>query len=358
MRLSVIGLRGFPMIEGGVEKHCESLYPRLEEDIDITVYRRKPYVKSSLSYERIKFIDLPSTTIKGFETLFYSFLASVDALFKKPDIVHYHNIGTSLFTPILKLRNIPVVVTYHSANYEHEKWGYFAKTLLKISEKIAFMTADKIVFVNKFQMEKCDQKVRKKAIYIPNGINEMDISQDTDYLKEIDVEPGKYILSVGRITPEKGFDVLIKGYKNANGQEYKLVIAGGVEHENAYLQKLQELSDGMDVVFTGFVYGEKLQQLYSHAGLFVLASRNEGFPLVLLEAMNYRLDVLVSDIPGTHLVSLDKDDYFKCGDYNELADKIGMRLKKTRARDYDLSEFNWNTIALEMSKVFHEVAGK
>lgn len=358
MRLSVIGLRGFPMIEGGVERHCESLYPKIRGDIDITVYRRRSYVTDNRFYNHVSFIDLPSTRIKGLEPVLHSFISSINALFRKPDLVHYHNIGPALFSPIVKMRKIPVVLTYHSPNYEHDKWGAFAKKLLKFSESVALKTADKIVFINSFQMDKYSDEIKRKSVYVPNGINDLPISPNTDFLKKHGLDKGKYILSVGRITPEKGFDTLIKAYNLAEKNGYKLVIAGGVEFENSYMKELEELSKGENVVFTGYTFGDNLHQLYTHAGLYVIASNNEGFPLVLLEAMKYGLDILASDIPATHLVDLDAEDYFARGNYESLAKKISQRTKEPKKRNYDLSKYDWNEVAETMSDVFHEVAGK
>lgn len=358
MKVSVIGTRGFPMIEGGVEKHCESLYPLIEKDIYIQVYRRKTYVvETKSSYDNITFIDLPSTRIKGFETVFHSFIASISALVKKPDVVHYHNIGPALFSPIIKLRKIPVILTYHSPNYEHKKWGKFAKKLLLFSERIALKTADKIIFVNSFQMEKYDQEIYDKSVFVPNGINKMVQTTNTDYLDKIGVTKGKYILSVGRITQEKGFDTLIRAYKEAQKGEYKLVIAGGVEFENVYMEELQRLAMNEEVVFTGYVFGENLAQLYANAALYVLASNNEGFPLVLLEAMSFGLPVLVSDIPATHLVELQESDYFERGNYKDLSIKISNKLQNLNYKEYDLKKFNWKEIAKEMSNIFYEFRG-
>lgn len=357
MNLSVIGLRGFPEIEGGVEKHCESLYPKMDNDIKITVYRRKPYVKSNGKFDNIYFVDLVSTKIRGFETFFHSFISSISVFIKKPDVVHYHNIGPALFSPIPKIRKIPVVLTYHSANYEHDKWGWFARKLLRYSERVALKTADKIIFVNKYQMEKYDGNIRKKSLYLPNGINDLPLSSNTNYLDEIGVEKEKYILSVGRITKEKGFDTLIKAYKLAQKNGFKLVIAGGVEFENNYMKELRELGKGVDVIFTGYTYGDKLYQLYTYAGLYVLASRNEGFPLVLLEAMKYGLDVVVSDIPATHLVDLKKEDYFEVENPEMLAEKISERVKSVKHRKYDLKKYDWNELARQMSSVFRQVIG-
>lgn len=353
MKVCVIGTRGFPRIEGGVEKHCESLYKVLGKNNSIVVYRRRAYVKSSEQFDGIKFVDLPSTRIKGVEAVIHSFLATLKTIKMRPDVVHIHNIGPALFSFMFKWFKIPVVLTYHSANYEHKKWGRFAKAVLKLSEKIALKNADKIIFVNKYQMRKYNKLIQCKSVYIPNGINHMVYTSDTSFLSKINVEKGKYILSVGRITPEKGFDTLIKGfYEMPEHKDYKLVIAGGVEFESGYMESLKALCKDDRVIFTGAVYGENLAQLYTNASLFVLASNNEGFPLVLLEAMSYGLDVLVSDIPATRLVKLRKEDYFSKGDFKRLSQGIMDRVKNPKKRNYELSEFNWNNIAQSVEDVY------
>lgn len=332
------------MIEGGVEKHCESLYPLMGNDVSVTVYRRKPFVTEPGQYPNIRFVDLPSTKIKGVEAFLHSFLATVHALFSKPDVVHYHNIGPALFCPLLKFRKIAVVLTFHSPNYEHDKWGRFAKGLLRFSEKIALNAADKIIFVNRFQMEKYESKIRDKSVFIPNGVKTPLIPENDNYLREIGVTKGKYVLSVGRITPEKGFDILIHAFKKAKPNGYKLVIAGGVKFETAYMDWLKTIGDDEDIIFTGNVFGDSLAQLYANAGLYVLSSNNEGFPIVLLEAMSYGLDVVVTDIPATRLFDLDENDYVAVGNADQMAEKIAQRLQHIASRKYDLSQYDWKTI--------------
>ena len=359
MKICVLGTRGFPNVEGGVETHCHALYSTLTETAgnSIIVYRRKPYVSPNDRVEGIQFVDLPSTKIKGFEAVLHSFLATVHAAFTRPDIVHIHNIGPALFSPILKLFNIKVVLTYHSANYEHSKWGSFAQKLLRLSEKLAFSCADRIIYVNRFQMEKAPEQVRKKSIYIPNGIAPPIITDNTDYLERIGLEAGKYVLSVGRITPEKGFDTLIKAFTSTMPEGIKLVIAGSVGTEQAYMQSLLKLAEATPVVFPGYVRGEPLAQLYSNAALYVLSSNNEGFPLVLLESMSYGRDVLVSDIPATRLFTLDEEDYFPVGDHESLGKKLMERLSSnSHSRCYELDEYNWQQIAAQVLEIYCEAA--
>lgn len=354
MKICVFGTRGFPNIQGGVEKHCEALYPLLAKDNEIIVFRRRPYViNKAVSYPNIRFIDLPSTTIKGFEAVLHSFLATIYTLFLRPDIVHIHNIGPAMFAPILKLFRQKVVLTYHSPNYEHKKWGWFSRHLLLMSERIALTCSDAVIFVNKFQMEKFDEKIRQKSYYVPNGIPQITNGMACDYIRTLGLVPDKYIVAVGRITPEKGFGYLIDAYKQLGHTDMCLVIAGGVEAESAYGKELRQQAEDANVVFAGFVQGERLEQLYNNARLYVLSSVNEGFPLVLLEAMSYGLDVLVSDIPATHLVELDEDDYFEKANIDDLTVKLKKKLAApTTKRTYRLDEFDWQKIANKTGKIF------
>ena len=358
MKVCVVGTRGFPGIEGGVEKHCECIYPLLQEKAEITVFRRKPYVQKDQECPGIQFVDLPSTMIKGVEALLHSFLATVCAIARKPDVMHYHNIGPALFSLLPKLFGIPVVMTYHSPNYEHKKWGFFAKNLLKFCEWVALHCSDRIIFVNRFQMQKYPAWILEKSVYIPNGIQAPVLSGRMDCLKKYDLEPGRYILSVGRITPEKGFHTLVRGFRTAELEGVKLVIAGGVEAESGYMTQLRTLSAGLPVEFTGAVFGEELAQLYANAALFVLASENEGFPLVLLEAMSHKRNVLVSDIPATRLVDLSPGDYFPSGDWDVLANSLRQKLKEDPVRNYDLSGFDWQTVAESVMNMYRELVSR
>ena len=348
MRIAVIGTRGFPDIQGGVERHCECLYTRFGAAIDaIKVYRRRPYLSSvskSAQYSRISFVDLPSTRIKGFEAVFHTFLCCMHLLFNRVDVVHIHNIGPGMFTPLLRLFGFKVVITYHSPNYEHKKWGAVAKMILRISEALSFGFANKIIFVNKFQMAKAPESIQKKAVYIPNGIDSATRSENADYLEKIGAIKGEYVLGVGRLTPEKGFEYLVETVNQLDSVK-QLVIAGAADHGDSYFEHLKSLDVNNKVIFAGFVGGENLRQLYSHARLFVLSSENEGFPLVMLEAMNFGLPMVVSDIPATHLVELPSECYAKKCDVDSLAKGIEHMYHKQQRCEYDLTEYNWESVA-------------
>ena len=356
MRIYVYGTRGFPLVQGGVEKHCENLYPRIAKEAEVIVYRRKPYIALSknANYPGIRFVDLPSTRIKGFETVFHSFLSMLHILMQPAGIVHIHNIGPALFAPVFRLFGRKVILTYHTANYEHEKWNSAGRALLKISEKIALKYANIIIFVNRYQMLKFPAHIAGKSCFIPNGVEQPELSTSTGYVEKWGLEDAKYLLAVGRITPEKGFDILINAFLSIE-TKYKLVIAGKTETEKNYFKQLTDLIDKQRVIFTGYVYGEELSQLYTHAALFVMPSISEGFPLVLLEAMSYRLPLIVSDIPATRLIALPPECYFTVGNVNALKEKLIFFLQGSKRVTYDLSPFDWDKIAEQTFSVIARV---
>ena len=253
MQIGVFGTRGFPGIQGGVERHCECIYPRMarQQDVRVTLYRRRPYVHSGATYAGITFRDLPSTRIKGIEAFLHSFLAALDCLRRRPDVVYIHNIGPGFFAPLLRLFGLRIVLTYHSANYEHSKWNAVERAFLRLCEAIALSTAHAIVFVNRFQMEKYADSIRRKSHYIPNGIDAPAPTPCTAYLDQHGLTPGHYLLAAGRITHEKGFDLLIDAYINTC-TDCQLVIAGGVESEQVYARRLRDAADPQRVVFTGY----------------------------------------------------------------------------------------------------------
>lgn len=359
MRLFVFGTRGFPNIQGGVEKHCENLYPLIAKNFPLTVFRRKAYIdkRNDWTYPNIRFIDFISTKIKGFESFFHSFLCALYCFIHPPHIVHIHNIGPGIFVPLLKLIGIKIVLTYHSPNYEHKKWGAFAKFILKTGERFSLKGADAIIFVNKYQMGLYPAKIQRKSYFIPNGIKQHSRSLETDFIERLDLDKQKYILAVGRITQEKGFDYLIEAYASSTFKNsYKLVIAGGIDHNSPYAKTLIQKAKKTQVVLAGYTDGENLRQLYSHAKLFILPSYNEGYPLTLLEAINYHLPILASDIPGNRQLELPDNIYFPVADKEALINKIKAVLDSNdTVYNYQQHLYTWNEIANETISIYKKI---
>lgn len=352
--IAVIGLRGFPNIQGGVEKHCEALYTRLPQQ-KFRVYRRKPYIvdKADGRYPNIAFTDLPSTKIAGFEAALHTLLAALDCAWRRPQTVHVHNIGPGLFIPLLKLFGLNVVMTYHSTNYEHAKWSPLAKKILRLGEKLSMRWADRVIFVNKKKYDELHPIYPDKTYFLPNGVNPMTPAETTDFIQSLGLTPGSYLLSVGRLTPEKGFDSLIQAI-NSLPENLQLVIAGGSDNDDTYARKLKDLDTRNRVIFTGNVQGTQLSELYTHARAYILSSINEGFPLVLLEAMQHHLPILASDIPASHLPGI--TNFFHPASPSSLAAAIPPFLAEADAHprvNYDMTPYDWSAIALRTLPLLH-----
>ena len=359
MRVCVIGTRGFPY-QGGVEKHCECLYPELAQQCQITILARKPYVPKKQCCRGVKIVPLWSPKTKGIEAFFHSIWAGIQSLYRHPDLIHIHNIGPAIVAPFLKLFGLKIVLTYHSPNYLHAKWGIFARSILRLAERLAVRISDAIIVVSETNKKLLRQKYGGIDVHvITNGIEIQDRNNSSSYLAKIGVQKNKYVLAVGRLTQEKGFCDLIEAFRNID-TDWKLVIVGGSDNKTAYSKELKKQAlDCKNIVMTGFIVGEPLEELYSHAGLFVLPSYHEGFPIVLLEALSYGLSVLASDIPPNKEVGLDKEQYFKVGHTEKLKEQIVFWMNHPLTENKRVSQiervrdkYSWERIAVETLEVY------
>lgn len=362
IKVIVLGTRGIPDIQGGVETHCQELYPRIaKKGYDITVITRTPYIKNRTitSYNGVKLKHIYAPRKKSFEAIVHTCLGILYAKFNKADILHIHAVGPSLLTPFAKLLRLNVVVTNHGPDYERKKWGKFAKAILRIGEKLGSLYADRIIVISEVIKRVISEKYNKKDSYlIYNGVNLPDKSDKTDYLNSLGLIPKKYIIGVGRFVEEKGFHDLINAYKNIK-TDVKLVLVGDSDHETEYSRKLKISAKNNNVILTGFIKGDSLNQIFSNAGLFVMPSYHEGLPIALLEAMSYDLDILASDIPANLELNLNHINYFITGNIEDLKRKLSSKLTEHHQVDNYINiiknKYNWESKALETINVYQSL---
>ncbi|MCD7816593.1 MAG: glycosyltransferase family 4 protein [Bacteroides sp.] len=362
MKLVVTGTRGIPNIMGGVETHCEELFPRIAaKGIDTTVIRRQSYVHDSLSeWEGVKLIDIDTPKKKSFEAIIHTFKAIIKAKALGADIVHIHAIGPALLTPLAKLLGMKVVFTHHGPDYDRDKWGFAAKTMLKLGERMGTMFANEVIVISNVINDILVHKYRRKDCHlIYNGVPRPNICDYPEYFKELGIEKGRYILGMCRFVPEKNLHHLVEAFSKINTQGCKLVLAGDTDFEDDYSRNLKKMAKEYGVILTGFVKGKKLHSLLTHALCFVLPSSHEGLPIALLEAMSYNLPVIVSDIPANKEVGLNESDYFKVGDVKELSIKLQeMVIENYHHIKYDMSKYDWNIIANQVEEIYKRLITK
>lgn len=360
MRIVVTGTRGIPGIQGGVETHCEELYPLIaDEQHEITVVRRSGYAIdcSVKKYKQVAIKDIKVLRSKHLEAFLHTFLAVLYARRVRTDIVHIHAVGPALMTPLVRLLGMKAVVTHHGPDYDRAKWGRIARWILCIGEKLGVRYANHVIVVSEHIRQMMQQKypTKKNITLIHNGVSTPLETSGTEYLHSLGLTEYNYILAVGRFVKEKGFDMLIETFKQLSPSSMKLVIAGDADYQDEYAQKLKETCRKQEnICLTGFIKGDKLAQLYTYAQMFVLPSAHEGLPIVLLEAMNYGCPVLASDIPANKEVGLPDECYFESGNFNDLQQALKDRVKKVqKARvSYNLSPYDWQNIARQTKEIY------
>lgn len=379
MKIVVAGTRGIPGIQGGVETHCEELYPRIASlGHTVTVIRRSCYLtdvqkqpeqadtsgKKWQMYKGVRLLDVFAPRRKSIEAIVHTFLAVLAARRLRPDVLHIHAIGPSLMVPLARLLGMKVVTTNHGPDYDRGKWGRLAKKVLRTGEKWGAKRSNRVIVISKVISDILASNYgRTDTHLIYNGVPEAHKSANTDYLDSLGLQQGGFVLALGRFVPEKNFHLLVKAWEQSGlaAKGYKLVIAGDADHEDEFSRTLKRDAAQAGVVLTGFIKGERLCQLLTHARLFVLPSSHEGLPISLLEAMSYSLDVLVSDIPANKIAQLSADDFFHLemseGSEQGNIDRLSAGLVRKMSagnicRTYDLSPYNWDHIAQQTLQVY------
>ena len=277
--------------------------------------------------------------------------------------MHIHAEGPAFFCWLPKLFGKRVVVTVHGLDWAREKWREsFASEFIRRGEKNAVKYADEIIVLSKGVQDYFKDTYNRETHFIPNGVNRPEIREADLITEKFGLIKDSYILFLGRLVPEKGIRYLVEAFKNVKTNK-KLVIAGGSSDTDSFMKELKELAKGDDrILFTGFVQGAMLDELYSNAYIYTLPSDLEGMPLSLLEAMSYGNCCLVSDIPECAEVVEDKALIFKKSDVKGLQEKLQdacdhpelvMKMKK-QAADFICKKYNWDDVVEKTMNLYRK----
>ena len=362
LKVAMIGHKRIPSREGGIEIVVEELSTRMvKKGIKVTCYNRKgkhaldksQKVNHIKEYKGVKLKSVLTIDVKGLAAMTSSFFGAIKILFSKNNIVHFHAEGPCAMIPIIKFfSKKKIIVTIHGLDWQRAKWGGFATKYIKFGEKMAAKYADEIIVLSENVKMYFKDTYNRETNFIPNGVNKPEI-KDANIIKDkINLAKDSYILFLGRLVPEKGIHYLIEAYNKINTDK-KLVIAGGSSDTDTYFNELKEKSkENNNIIFTGFVQGEELEELYSNAYIYVLPSDLEGMPLSLLEAMSYKNCCLTSDIPECKTVMDNNGVTFKKSDVNDLKEKLQYLVDnvdkvnkyKSEAQEYILKKYNWDDV--------------
>lgn len=351
MKIAMIGHKQIPGRSGGVEVVVEELATRMAKENEVIVYNRKNKEKQPKEYKGVKINTTFTINKKSLDALIYSFFASIKILFKKVDVIHYHALGPSVMLLIPKFfkKKAKIVVTVHGLDYKRAKWKGMGSKYLKLGEKITVKYADEIIVLSKNMKQYFLETYNRKTTYIPNGISSTKIRDANIIKQKYDLEKNDYILFLSRLVPEKGLDYLIDAYNELNTNK-KLVIAGNSSNTNKYVDYIYEKTkNNPNIIMTGFVSGEELDEFYSNAYVYVLPSEVEGMPITLLEALSYNIPIITSDIPENVEV-IGYENTFKNKDYKDLKEK----LKCPKKVNINLDKYNWENITKDTLNLYKD----
>lgn len=373
LRIAMLGQKRIPSREGGVEIVVEELSTRMAAmGHQVTCYNRKGHHVSGKEfddaalgeYKGVRLKSVCTIDKKGIAAMSSSFFAAVRAAFGPYDVVHFHAEGPCAMLWLPKLFGKRCVATVHGLDHQRAKWGRLAKAYIMLGEKCAVKFADEIIVLSKGVQNYFMETYGRETKFIPNGVNRPVIRESEIIKAQFGLERDSYMLFLGRLVPEKGLRYLIEAFKNVH-TEKKLVIAGGSSDTDGFAAELKELAAGDErILFTGFVQGRMLDELYSNAYIYTLPSDLEGMPLSLLEAMSYGNCCLTSDIAECAEVVEDKSVTFQKSNIDALIEKLQMlcdnpgmvEKHKKEAADFICGKYNWDDVTAQTLDLYKRQA--
>ncbi len=376
MKVAMVGHKVVPSRRGGIENVLTNLCPLLiEKGASVTCYNRSSdkveneyigMVKEK-KYKGVTLKNAWTVSGKGLSAMVASFTAAILATFSPVDIVHFHAEGPCAAMWIPKMFGKKCVATVHGLDWQREKWGKgFASKYIKFGEKVMVKCADKIIVLSESARKYFKDTYNRETVLIHNGIERPDKKEAEKITEIYGLSKDSYICIVSRLTAEKGVHYLIDAFSRIKTDK-KLVIAGDTSDTDEYVKMLKEKASGNpNIIFTGFISGDILTEIYSNAYVVTLPSDIEGMSLSLLEALAYGNAVLCSDIPENTLVTENNALHFRKSDVEDLAKKLQSMCDdeeivnnlKNGASEFVLSKYNWNDVASSTYELYKKVLTK
>lgn len=317
-------------------------------------------IPPSTNYKGIKLKTVFTINRKGIAAISASISGAICVAFGNYDIVHFHAEGSCAMLWLPKLLGKKCICTIHGLDWKRAKWGRLASMYIMMGEKCAVKKADEIIVLSRSAQQYFQETYNRETRFIPNGVNRPVIRNANIIKSKYGLEKDSYILFLGRLVPEKGLRYLINAFMDVKTNK-KLVIAGGSSDTGNFAGSLKEMASNDDrIVFTGFIQGEILDELYSNAYVYTLPSDLEGMPLSLLEAMSYGNCCIVSDIDECVSVIEDKAIVFRKSCVDDLKEKLQracddvewVRKYKNNAAEFICGKYNWNTVVEQTMELY------
>ena len=367
MKVALLGTRGVPASYSGFETCVEQLGQRLmERGYEVTVYCRSHHITYKGEYYKgMRLVKLPTISNKYLDTMVHSFISSLHALPQRYDIGLYFIAGNSPVTWIPRLVGTKTILNVDGLDWKREKWPELAKKYIQFAEYLAtklpniYITDSEVVqayYLDRFNSE---------PPYIPYG-SEVEILPPGKTLAEYGLEPGKYILFVGRLVPENCAHHLVEAFRGLD-TDMKCVIVGDAAYAEEYISSLKALGrDDSRIVFTGYVFGKGYQELGANAHIFVETSGVGGTHPALVEAMAFGNCIVTYNTPE-NLETIGDAGFSYDGKIgaDSLRDVLAQLLTEpntvenyaAKAQQRAQTYYSWEAVSDSYERLFFELIG-
>ncbi len=364
LRVAFIGGRGLISKYSGIETYYEEVGKRLVEmGHEVTVYCRSYFTPEQVEHNGMRLVRLPTIRSKHLETVVHTLLSTAHALTQRYDLVHYHALGPALFSFLPRMAGARTAVTVQGLDWQRKKWGRIASAVLRAGEGASVHLPNGTMVVSRALQQRYREIHGIDAFYVPNGGVLREWREPREIL-EWGLEPGNYVLFLGRFSPEKGCHLLVEAFEQLD-TDVRLVMAGASSYCDDYSRELRTHASDRIRMFD-WVSGETLNELLTNAMVFVLPSDLEGLSLALLDAMGAGLCVLTSDVPENREVVDEAGFTFQRGNATDLADRMRFLIanpavreaagKAAKRRIYE--RYQWQEIAADIETAYFEMMGR
>ena len=355
--------------------HTEFMHVLHATDLDpIHRYGGGAYSSLDISEKKIPSIDHPDMlSIRDIQKSYQEFVNEYLMDFK-PDLIHAHDWLTYEAGMLAKKNyGIPLVAHVHATEYDRAGM-HVGNPLIHEIEQEGLMMADKIIAVSE-----ATKRIIYEKYHIP--LNKIDViynSLDDEYshtqykyndelymyLTSLKDSGHTIVSTVGRFTIQKGLGFLIHAAAKAISKDPKLIFifAGDGEEKNRLISEAANLGIGKNVIFTGFIRGKRLRDIYSLSDIFVMSSVSEPFGLTALEAASHGDALILTNQSGVSEViwSCLKYDFW---DEEKLANEIlaiskNPALKKSLKDNvaHEYNKISWDKVAKKCQKIYNSLS--
>jgi glycosyltransferase involved in cell wall biosynthesis len=369
LKVAILGTRGIPAAYSGFETAVEQIASRLSErGHEVTVYCRPHVVDSRIvRWKGARLVHLPTLRNKYLDTFVHTLLSSIHAAWReRPDVALFFIAGNSPLCLITRARGIPTLINIDGLDSDRRKWNRLAKSYLRLAERLAPATANRAITDSHAVAGVFERRFGKRIGVVPYGARAPEFD-GTATLERLGLEPGRYVLFVGRLEPENNPHMLVEAWSRIPTEKtggMKLVVVGGAPYASEYIQRVRRSADPR-VVFPGYVFGRGYWELQRHAYLFCTPTEVGGTHPVILESLAAGNCVLVNDYrPNAETVG-DAGAYFS-GDRGvpDLARKLEWLLDhpeaveeyRERARKR-AALFSWDAVTTAYEELLLQLAG-